>query len=143
MILQDNDLIFDKETLRYYLTEEYVFNTIGDLSVIAIDEFDPNPSSLPERVIKRACDMLYDFIEIESIDSISSLYFLTHSKKALNCLKRALCLQLEYLCQVGDTANSVGMKRKDRVHNGAVDLLAKLGIFNVRINGIPKNVENW
>ena len=39
----DNDLIFDKKSKRYYLTEEYVLNELNtDIKQLQIDDFATN-----------------------------------------------------------------------------------------------------
>ena len=67
-MIKDNDLIFDKETKRFYLTEDYVLNKMGtDLQKVAFDELDQNLSTFNQRQIEYACDMIFDFIDIQAL----------------------------------------------------------------------------
>ena len=139
-MLEDKDMYL--EDLRYYLKESYVHNNIADLCKVVEDETDGNKATLHKRVIRRACDMLWDFIEQHAIDRMSTLYYAGHNQEAFSTLKRALALQVEYFLQVGDTGNAVGMKISDRVHKGAIQLLSGINFFNIKFIDL-KPYEEW
>ena len=142
MIYSDGDLIFDKETMRYYLNKDYVASFV-DLKTVVIDEFLPNQSNAPEEYIRYACDVLWDFIDKNAVEKISTKYYFTQNKEAYIALKRALKMQLLRFIQVGDTDNGVGFKSTDRLHKGAVNALYGIGAFHVLITNIPLDVEEW
>ncbi len=139
-MLEDKDMYL--EDLRYYLKESYVHNNIADLCKVVQDETDGNKATLHKRVIRRACDMLWDFIDENAVDKMSSLYYAGHNTVAYSTLKRALALQVEYFLQVGDTANAIGMKKEDRVHKGAIQLLKGVNFFNLLYTDL-KPYEEW
>lgn len=143
MIL-DNDVYFDKETQRYYLTESYVLNKMGtDLSVVADDEFDTNVDTLNKRTIEYACDIVYDFLENNAISKQSARYLVTQSQEAYNSLKNALKYQLFDFIQVGDVSTERGNKASDTVNIRAVQSLKKANLFNTIISTIPTDVDKW
>lgn len=143
MIL-DNDVYFDKEAQRYYLTESYVLNKMGtDLSMVADDEFDANIDTLNKRTIEYACDIVYDFLEENAISKKSARYLVTQSKEAFNCLKRALKYQLFDFIQVGDVSTERGNKASDTVNIRAVQSLKSANLFNTILTRVPENVEEW
>ena len=139
-MLEDKDMYF--EDLIYYLKESYVHNNIADLCKVVEDETDGNKATLHKRVIRRGCDMLWDFIERNAIDRMSTLYYAGHNQEAFSTLKRALALQVEYFLQVGDTGNAIGMKTSDRVHKGAIQLLSGINFFNIKFIDL-KPYEEW
>lgn len=139
-MLEDKDLYL--QDFRYYLRENYVHNNIADLCKVVSDETDGDCTTLHKRVIRRGCDILWDFIELNAVDKMSSLYYASHNQLALSTLKRALALQVEYFLQIGDTANAVGMKLTDRVHKGAIQLLSGVNFLNLKIHNLPE-FEEW
>lgn len=142
-MIEDSDLIFNKVNKRYYLTVDYVYNKLGtDLSTILFDEFDTNLSTIQERTIEYACDMLYDFIEENAVNRISTLYDFTQREDAHEALKRALGYQLLYFIQVGDTSNEVDTKIGNSVSNRAIQLLLANDCFHV-IRRVPEDIGEW
>lgn len=139
-MIEDKDLYL--EDFRYYLKESYVHNNIANLCKVVNDETDGNCFTLHKRVIRRACDMLWDFIDQNAVDKMSSLYYANHNQSVLSTLKRALALQVEYFLQIGDTGNAVGMKLTDRVHKGAIQLLSGANFFNIKFTDL-KPYEEW
>ena len=142
MIL-DNDMYFNKENKRYYLTNEYVYNKLGtDLDVVLNDELDTNLSTIKERNIEYACDMLYDYIEDNSVNTLSTLYHFTKNQDAYNALKKALGYQLLDYLQSGDISYEKGNRVSDTVNNRAIQALNNKNCFHVRYTQIP-NVLEW
>lgn len=140
-MIVDNDLIFNKESKRYYLTEEYVYNKLGiDLSMHIVDETDTNLSTLNKRVIEEACDELYEFVEDNSVSRLSTLYDFAVRKEAHNALKKALGLQLMYFMQLGDTSHNVEDGNKYVVNTRALRVLHSANCFHIRYTDIP---EEW
>ena len=142
MIL-DNDMYFNKENKRYYLTNEYVYNKLGtDLDVVLNDELDTNLSTIKERNIEYACDMLYDYIEDNCVNTLSTLYYFTKDQDAHNALKKALGYQLLDYLQSGDISYEKGNRVSDTVNNRAIQALNNKNCFHVRYTQIP-NVLEW
>lgn len=143
MIL-DNDLIFDKETKRYYLTENYVLNKLGtDISLYIIDETDVNLSTLNERVIKEACDELYEYIEENAVYPESTLYDFTQRKGAHQAIKKALGLQLLYFLHYGDASFSAENGNNFVVNTRALRVLDSKSCFHIKYLNIPDDVNKW
>lgn len=142
MIL-DNDMYFNKDNKRYYLTKTYVYNKLGtDLDVVLNDELDTNLSTLAERNIEYACDMLYDYIEDNSVHTLSTLYDFTQRQEAYNALKRALGYQLFDYIQNGDISYEKGNRVSDTVNGRAIQALYKNNCFHVKYTQIP-DVTEW
>lgn len=142
MIL-DNDLRFDAGQKRYYLTTDYVYNKMGtDLDVVAADELDTNTSTLNQRTIEYACDIVYDFLEKNAASKESARYIPTQDQEAHNCLKRALKYQLFDFIQVGDISTERGNKVSDTVNNRAVQALISGNLFHTVITNIP-DIDKW
>lgn len=137
----DNDMIFNKETKRFYLTEDYVYNKLGtDLSIVAFDELDTNLSTLNERLIEYACDILYDYIEEYSVYPESALYHFYVNKDAYNALKKALGYQLLKFVQYGENSNDGD--KNESVSKRAIKCLDAKNVFYVRYVTIPP-IEEW
>ena len=131
-MIQDNDMIFDAESKRYSLTKDYVYNDLGtDLALVSFDEFDTNLSTLPEREIKYACDMVYDHLENNAVSRESSLYWVTKDETAHRAMKRALGYQLFDFIQKGDSSNGVGGKVSDTVNQRAIQSLLGAGVYHI------------
>ena len=143
-MIEDSDLTFDKDTKRYYLTNNYVFNKLGtDIAVVAYDDLDTNLATLNKRVIEYACDMLYDFLEDNAVSRESSLYYVTQDKDAHIAMKKALGYQLLHFIQNGDLSNEIGHKVSETVNNRAIQTLKAKNVFHVKYRQIPDDVEQW
>lgn len=142
-MIVDNDLRFDAEQKRYYLTENYVYNKMGtDLGIVAYDEFDTNVSTLSNRTIEYACDMVYDFLEQNAVHKESARYLVTQREEMHNALKRALKYQLFDFIQVGDISTERGNKVSDTVNNRAIQAMLAGGLFHTIAKEIP-SVDKW
>lgn len=140
----DNDLIFDKKSKRYYLTEEYVLNELNtDIKQLQIDDFATNLSTLAIHNIKWACDIVYDFLCKNAVHRLSALYFATKNEEAHECLKRALSYQLLDFIQNGDASMEHGGKVSDTVNNRAIQALQEGDLFTIICPKIPKDVNEW
>lgn len=138
-MVTNNNMIFDKDSKRWYLTEEYVYNEMGiDLDLVLIDDLDTNTSTLKKRKIKYACDMLYDYLDICALSRESAYYLFAHNKDINNGLMRALDAQLNYFAVVGDTTQDAEGKLKQSVSERAVARLDALGVFDTIVNFIPR-----
>lgn len=143
-MIVDNDLIFNKETKRYYLTEDYVLNKMGtDLQKVTFDELDQNLSTLNLRTIEYACDMVYDFIEMNAVHRESALYGVTRDEDKHQAIKKALEYQLFDFIQNGDASMEHGGKVSDTVNQRAIQKLIGADVFNSIYYNIPNDVENW
>lgn len=139
----DNEMTFNTENKRYYLTENYVYNKLGtDLSLVAFDELDTNLSTIKGRIIEYACDMVYDFIENNAVSPQSTLYDFTQRQESHNALKKALGYQLLDFIQNGDISMEKGNKVSETVNNRAIQALLAKDCFNI-VRRVPSNVEAW
>jgi len=137
-MIEDSDLIFDNDTKRYYLTSNYVYNNLGtDLSKILYDELDTNKATLVQRTINFACDELYDFIEDNAVDNMSSLYAVTQNMNMHNAIKKALGYQLLYFIQNGDITQEIGHTMSETVSARAIQILKAKGVFHIIVPNIP------
>lgn len=139
----DNEMTFNTESKRYYLTENYVYNKLGtDLSLVAFDELDTNLGTIKGRIIEYACDMVYDFIENNAVSPQSTLYDFTQRQESHNALKKALGYQLLDFIQNGDISMEKGNKVSETVNNRAIQALLAKDCFNI-VRRVPSNVEAW
>ena len=135
-MIQDNDLRFDIDSERYYLTQNYVLEKLGtDLKMVAYDELDARQSTLPQRTIEYACDKLWDFIQDNAVNPRSSRYATTKFKDMHNAIKRALGYELLDFIQYGEDEEHPISKRAVKTLNGA-------GLFHIIVRDIPE-VGNW
>ena len=142
-MIKDNDLIFNETNKRYYLSENYVYNKLGtDLALVSFDEFDTNLSTLKARTIEYACDMLYDFIEDNAVNRLSTLYDFTQRAEAHEALKKALGYQLLYFIQNGDVANEPGNKVSTTISYRAIQVLRASDCFHI-VRRVPKDIGDW
>ena len=59
----DDAMIYDYKRHQYILNERYVLETLGVNMVEYLDTTgDANPSTLPQRVLRRVSDFLYRYI---------------------------------------------------------------------------------
>jgi hypothetical protein len=138
-MIYNNNLTFDAETKRWYLTEEYVYNEMGiDLEIFMIDDLDTNVSTLKARKIKYACDMLYDYIDAVAINKESAYYLFAVNKDFNNALLKALDAQLHYFIVVGDVTNDIDGNLKKSVSERAIARLDAVGVFDTVVYSIPK-----
>ncbi len=143
-MIKDNDLIFDKETKRFYLTEDYVLNKMGtDLQKVAFDELDQNLSTFNQRQIEYACDMIYDFIEMNAVHRDSALYGIAVDKDKNRAVKKALEYQLFDFIQKGDASMGENAKASDTVNVRAIQKLIGADVFNSIYFNIPEDVNEW
>lgn len=139
MIL-DNDLVLDRNTGRYYLTETYVYNEMGtDIALLQNDELDTHKETLVKRNIKYACDMIYDFIDDNAVSPQSTYYYVTWNKLAHNSIKRALELQVFDFLQKGDSSMEDG--GKVAINSRAIQTLNANSCFHVVARDIPEITE--
>lgn len=139
----DADMTFDATTQRFYLTDYYVQNKLGiDLKAIASDELDTQQSTLPERQIEYACDLLWDFIDENAYDKKSTHYYLACNELAYKTLKKALMNQLMFVVEKGDLTKDIGNNVNDSIDKSAIRKLNTISAFHIKIRIIP-DVENW
>lgn len=102
-MIQDNDMMYDKVRGRYILTKDYVQNELGlDLQVVAIDDFDSNPTTLPDRLLKRTSNMVYEYMKRECAD-FKYACELIETRPDLNAdFKDVLYYELESFINFGD-----------------------------------------
>lgn len=142
----DEDLVFDKKSRRYYLTNNYVYNKLGtDIGAVVCDDLDTNKATLNKRTIEYACDMVYDYIEENAVYPKSSLYYVTQDEDAHWAIKKALGYQLLHFIQNGDLSMSKGHKVSQTVNNRAIQVLHSKSVFHIRygVGRIPEDIEKW
>lgn len=140
-MIEDTELIFNADTKRYCLSSAYVYDKMGtDLNEILYDGLDTNKSTLVQRSIKYASNMLYDFIEANAISPDSTMYAVTQNIRYHEAMKEALEHQTYYLIQNGNVAQESGHKMSDTVSASAIQRLKGVGLFHLIVTRIP---EEW
>lgn len=120
----DNKTIF--EGGKYRLNEDYVLNEMGtDLRIIAYDEFDANPSTLPTRLLREVSNVLYDYMETHCKDFDYACELIETEEKYYNAFVRALEGQLNSFMIKGDSALNGGESICHRAYEKIVGLLYK------------------
>lgn len=105
--IKNKDMIFDKVRGRYRLTKDYVKNELGmDLQVILYDEFDANPTTLPDRTIKYTSNMVYDYMQRNCANYKYACELINTVPHINEAFKEALGYQLMSFAQEGDKAFS-------------------------------------
>lgn len=99
----DKDIIYDKESRQYILTEEYALNKKGiNLLAMAVDEFDANTTTLPERILRRVSDMVYEAMQLRCRSFSYACELIENDVGMHNAFKRCLGYQLESFALTGD-----------------------------------------
>lgn len=120
----DNKTIF--EDGKYRLNEDYVLNEMGtDLRSIAYDEFDANPSTLPERILKETSQIIYDYMQTNCKDYYFACELIETDEEMHKRFVRALECQLNAFIIKGDPAINGGEKISHRAYDCIVGLLFK------------------
>lgn len=103
-MVNNKNLIYDIQRKRYSLNIDYVLNNMGDLQEILYDETDPNPSTLPERTIKRTSNNVYEFLKRHSRDFDYNCERIEDEEDINYAFQDALQYQLEDFVYVGERA---------------------------------------
>jgi hypothetical protein len=133
-MITDNKTVY--EDGKYRLNEDYVLNDMGtDLRMIAYDEFDANPSTLPERILKETSDIVYDYMQVNCKDYYYACELIRTDQDMHNRFIRALEHQLNAFIIKGDTALNGGEKIASRAYDSIVGLLFKRRPPSFKISG--------
>jgi len=102
-MIEDNDLIYDSKMHRYRLTKDYVQNELGiDIIMLTYDEFDTNPTTLPERTLKRTSDNIYEYLRYKCKDYYYVQELIETNEEVHEAFKLCLQYQLESFIVTGD-----------------------------------------
>lgn len=154
-MIQDNDLQYDTKMHRYRLTKDYVQNELGiDIIMLTYDEFDTNPTTLPDRILKRTSDNIYEYLRYKCKDYYYVQELIEENEEVHEAFKLCLQYQLESFIVTGDTLldntngldenaiieKSIGERAKLVLKDYA--LLTKVRPAIVR-GGAPYNVRSY
>lgn len=130
MIVTDKT-IFEKN--RYRLTEDYVLNELGtNLIEYAFDEFDANPSTLPERTLKRTSNMVYEYMRLHCKDFYYACELIETEQEIYDSFVDALQYQLEDFIINGDRALSGKKDEELEISKRTLDILTGIGVLYKR-----------
>lgn len=126
-MIKSKDMIYEYN--RYILTRDYVKNELGiDLQTILYDEFDPNPTTLPDRVLRRTSDAVYEYMQDRCRDFIYACE-LTETIPDINYnFKKALGYQLESFIKYGD----LSLENEQPICKRSLDILKGNGLLDKR-----------
>lgn len=138
-IIKNNDMIFDETRKRYRLTKDYVKNELGmDLQNILYDEFDANPTTLPDRTIKYTSDMIYDYMKRVSADYNYACELINTVPEINYAFRDALGYQLMSFVQEGDKAFSADGTMEQSICPRSLQILNGYKLLTSQKIRIPK-----
>lgn len=121
------------ENNRYRLTEDYVLNELGlNLIEYAFDEFDANPSTLPERILKRTSNMVYEFMKLNCKDYNYACELIENDQEIYNAFVDALQYQLEGFIVNGDLSFNTKEQGNLPISARTLDILVANGLLYKR-----------
>ena len=102
-MIEDNDLMYDNNMHRYILTKDYVQNELGtDLMMLLYDELDTNPTTLPDRILKRVSNQVYEYLRYKCKDYYYVRELIENNHEIHEAFKLCLQYQLESFILEGD-----------------------------------------
>lgn len=126
-MIQDKDLLYEYN--RYVLTKDYVKNELGtDLQIILYDEFDANPTTLPDRVLRRTSDAIYEYMQDRCRDFIYACELTETISEIHHNFKKALGYQLEFFIKYGD----LSLENEMPICKRSLDILKGNGLLDKR-----------
>lgn len=130
----NNEMVFDKESKRFRLNNDYVYNELGvDLDVALMDEFDTNLSTIADRTLKYISNQLYDYIEANAVSYETTCYLIATNTEWYNTMRNCLGYQLQKFIIDGDDDENY-------LSNKAKKLMLNKGFFHIILRDIP---ERW
>lgn len=121
------------ENNRYILNEDYVLNELGlNLIEYAFDEFDANPSTLPERILKRTSNMVYEYMKLNCKDFYYACELIENDKEIYNAFVDALQYQLEGFIIQGDLSFNTKEQGNLPIFARTLDILVANGLLYKR-----------
>lgn len=129
-IIKNKDMVYDKTRKRYRLSKDYVQNDLGtNLQAVLYDELDANPTTLPERTIKYASDMVYDYMKRECANYDYACELVETNTEINESFKDALSYQLLSLAQEGDKAFSADGSMQQSICPRSLQILLGCGLI--------------
>lgn len=133
-MITDNKTVY--ENGKYRLNEDYVLNYLGiDLKMVAYDEFDTNPSTLPERILTETSDMIYSFMRTNCKDYRYACELIEEDAEFYDLFVSALKSQLEAFILKGDQSINGGEMICKRANDSIIGLLFKRRPPSFKITG--------
>ena len=126
-MINNKDMIYEYN--RYILNKDYVKNELGiDLQSIAYDEFDVNPTTLPDRILRRTSDAIYEYMQDRCRDFIYACELAETIPEINHNFKKALGYQLEAFIIKGDMA----LENEQSICKRSLDILKGNGLLDKR-----------
>lgn len=123
-MISNNKMFFEND--KYRLNEDYVYNELGiDLRQLAYDEFDSNPATLPERILKRTSNMVYQYMKTNCKDYYYACELIREDAEINESFAYALSYELESFIIKGDMSLNGG----DKIGSRTLDILTGTGLL--------------
>lgn len=107
----DDAMIYDYKKHQYILNERYVLETLGVNMAEYLDTTgDANPSTLPQRVLRRVSDFLYRYIYAHGRNKDYIEFLLAKYPPCRDIIKDCLVDEVYYQLRNGDFFNSVDVE---------------------------------
>jgi hypothetical protein len=132
-MITNNKVVY--EDGRYRLNKDYVLNMGTNLQEIAYDEFDSNPATLPERILKETSNIVYDYMETNCKDFYYACELIENDEEMHRKFIRALECQLNSFMIKGDPALNDGELISKRAYNCIIGLLYKRRRPSFKVSG--------
>lgn len=131
--IKNKDMVFDNVRGRYTLTRDYVKNELGmDLQILLYDEFDANPTTLPDRAIKYTSNMVYDYMQRVCADYKYACELINTKPEINEAFKECLGYQLMSFAQEGDKAFSADGSMEKSISVRSMQVLQGHRLFTIR-----------
>ena len=126
-MIDNKDMIYEYN--RYILNKDYVKNELGiDLQTIVYDEFETNPTTLPDRILRRTSDAIYEYMQDRCRDYIYACELLETIPEINRNFKKELGYQLEAFIIKGDMA----LENEQPICKRSLDILKANGLLDKR-----------
>ena len=126
-MIENKDTVY--EYGRYVLTRDYAKNALGiDLQTILYDEFDPNPTTLPDRVLRRTSDSVYEYMQDRCRDYVYACELVETVPEINYNFRKALGYQLEAFIKFGD----LSLENEQPICKRTLDILKGNGLLDKR-----------
>ena len=126
-MIENKNVVYEYN--RYILSKDYVKNELGlDLQAILYDEFDANPTTLPDRVLRRTSDMVYEYMQDRCRDYIYACELTETIPHIHHNFVRALGYQLEAFIKFGD----LSLENEQPICKRTLDILKGNGLLDKR-----------
>lgn len=119
----DEDMIYDKSTRRYILTEDFVLNKGINLSLELNTDGAPDASSVARETLKRVSLLVYSNIYNYGRDIKTKEYLLACNPELRQPIRDAMLERLKYMIHNGDLSISSGTSINHGVRIETDDLI--------------------